>query len=270
MRRFLFLLLIVLLCGCSEADNSSNTATVGKYGESMPITRAEVCKMIALSKYSPEEIDLLERKIVFKDTDMNKWYDKYINSAFTGGYISGVDEEHFDPEGYLSLRQAQFLINKITNSEKLKLKYNEEDKDKPISYSMWVEAFEKSAKIANLKVANQSVVVYATKEQCSKLGDNFILTDKGLLKTDGIDFSAYDDCQINVITREKEIAAIKSIENDCPVIDNLTVVKANSKGIDVQLNGATRFFKIENSTYKEGDKVKISFLKNGAYEIKYM
>ena len=32
--------------------------------------------MIALSKYSPEEIDLLERKIVFKDTDMNKWYDK--------------------------------------------------------------------------------------------------------------------------------------------------------------------------------------------------
>ena len=170
----------------------------------------------------------------------------------------------------MSLRQAQFLINKITNSEKLKLKYNEEDKDKPISYSMWVEAFEKSAKIANLKVANQSVVVYATKEQCSKLGDDFILTDKGLLKADGIDFSAYYDCQINVITREKEIAAIKSIENDCPVIDNLTVVKANSKVIDVQLNGATRFFKIENSTYKEGDKVKISFLKNGAYEIKYM
>ena len=157
MRRFLFLLLIVLLCGCSESDSNSNTATVGKYGESMPVTRAEVCKMIALSKYSPEEIDLLERKIVFKDTDMNKWYDKYINSAFTCGYISGVDEEHFDPEGYLSLRQAQFLINKITNSEKLKLKYNEEDKDKPISYAMWVEAFEKSAKIANLKVANQSI-----------------------------------------------------------------------------------------------------------------
>ena len=112
MRRFLFLLLIVLLCGCSESDINSNTATVGKYGESMPVTRAEVCKMIALSKYSPEEIDLLERKIVFKDTDMNKWYDKYINSAFTCGYISGVDEEHFDPEGYLSLRQAQFLIKK--------------------------------------------------------------------------------------------------------------------------------------------------------------
>ena len=76
--------------------------------------------------------------------------------------------------------------------------------------------------------------------------------------------------KLMLLQEKKEIAAIKSIENDCPVIDDLTVVKANSNGIDVQLNGATRFFKIENSTYKEGDKVKISFLKNGGYEIKYM
>lgn len=268
MRRFLFLF-ILLLCGCSESNNIA-VSSLGRYGENMPITRAEVCKMLALSKYNPEEIDLLERKIVFKDTNMNKWYDKYINAAFTSGYISGVDNEHFSPDDYLSLRQAQFLINKVSNSDKLKLKYDESDKDKPISYAMWVEAFEKSTQNAKLNLLTQSIVIYATKEQCSKLDDDFIFTDKGLLKTDGIDFSPYYDCQLRIISKGKEVCAIKSIENDCPVIDNATVVKSDSKGIEIQLNGATRFFKVENNAYKEGDKVKICFMKDGTYNIKYM
>lgn len=268
MRRFLFLF-ILLLCGCSESNNIA-VSSLGRYGENMPITRAEVCKMLALSKYNPDEIDLLERKIVFKDTNMNKWYDKYINAAFTSGYISGVDNEHFSPDDYLSLRQAQFLINKVSNSDKLKLKYDEGDKDKPISYAMWVEAFEKSTQNAKLNLLTQSIVIYATKEQCSKLDDDFIFTDKGLLKTDGIDFSPYYDCQLRIISKGKEVCAIKSIENDCPVIDNATVVKSDSKGIEIQLNGATRFFKVENNAYKEGDKVKICFMKDGTYNIKYM
>lgn len=270
MERFLFFMILIMLCGCSGEKNTTTLSTVGKYGENIPITRAEVCKMMALAKYNSEDIDLLERKISFEDTDMKKWYDKYINSAFTSGYVSGVDDTHFEPEGYLSLRQAQFLINKISKSEKLQLKYNPEDRDKPISYAMWVEAFEKIAEKEKLNFISQDLVVYATKDQCSKLGEDYILTDKGLFETDGIDFSAYYDCKLNVITKGKEISAIKSIVSDCPEINNATVVQTNSKGVDVKINGATRFFKIENSPYKKGDKVKISFLKNGNYEIKYM
>lgn len=259
-RSFFIVVMVLALVGCGKSSDSIKTGVVG---ENEPITRAEAAKMVSLNKYNIEEINSLERKITFKDTDISKWYDKYINAAYTSNLIAGVDVEHFAPEEYLSLRQAQFLLDKIKSDNKVKLQYKPEDKDKPIPYNIWVAAFEKDMNTERLK--SENIKIYADSSQCKKLSDNYIISDLGLTYYEG-DEKLESGNEIGAIVNNRVIVALKSV-NQVKEFDNLEVVEATDKYVRVKVPGGTRKFEIKDNTAIVGEKIKIEIDNNGVYSI---
>lgn len=261
-RNFFVIIMVLALTGCTKGEAvSQNTGIVG---ENQPITRAEVARMVALNSYSIEEINGMERKITFSDTDISKWYDKYINAAFSANIIAGTDSEHFAPDEYLSLRQAQFLLDKLKTDNKVKLQYEQEDKDKPIPYNIWVAAFEKDINTEKLKSCE--LKIFGDKKQCKRLGNNFIVTDLGLTFYEGYEVLAADEI-ISAIVNRDTIVAIKSI-NKVEEYENMEIVEKGEGFIKVKVPGGTRKFQVNESSGEVGDLVNIIVEGDGMYKIK--
>lgn len=260
-RKFLALILILALSGCTKT--AVNNTQMGIVGENEPITRAEVARMMSLNSYTIEEINKMERKITFEDTDISKWYDKYINAAFSAGLIAGVDEAHFAPEEYLTLRQAQFLLDKMKTDNKVKLQYAQEDKDKPIPYNIWVIAFEKDMNTEKLKT--QELKIYADKNQYSKLGDNFFITDIGITYYEGYEQLASDD-EITAIVNESTIVALKTIGRASEYTD-MEVVDRGDEYVRVKVPGGIRKYSVESNSVNVGDIIKIKIESDGTYTV---
>lgn len=250
-RIFFVVIMVLALSGCNKG--SVNNTQLGVVGENEPITRAEAARMVSLNVYSIEEINTMERKIVFNDTDISKWYDKYINAAFCGNLIAGVDSERFAPEEYLSLRQAQFLLDKLKPDNKVKLQYAQEDKDKPIPYNIWVAAFEKDMNTEKLKTVE--LKIYADKFQCKKLGDDFFVTDLGITFYEGYE-NLSSDKQITAIVNGNTVAALKNI-NSVKEYDNLEVVESDENYVSVKVPVGIRKFEVNGNSAEAGDVVKI-------------
>ncbi|MGN1318778.1 MAG: S-layer homology domain-containing protein [Lachnospirales bacterium] len=270
MPRIIFILFTFLvLCGCTEVkNNDTNTYDkTGEIGEKIPVTRAEVSKMLALSRFSLDDIKNMERTIKFNDTDVELWYDKYINASYNAGLIAGVSEKEFKPDENLTLTQAQSLIKKINTRGNFELKYNEADKDKPISYKIWLEAFTKAV---GDKVTVCDIFVYATDKFCSDLGDKYILCNGGLRGAEGVDLSPYQDKIISVVMKDSEIVGVVKITNENPTLNNAEVINSTKGSITIKLNGAERKFNVDNgdNLFKIGDKVDVSFKNDGEYDIK--
>lgn len=262
-RKFFALTLIIVLAlpGCTKT--AVNNTKMGTVGENEPITRAEAARMMSLNSYTIEEINKMERKIVFEDTDISKWYDKYINAAFSAGLIAGVDENHFAPEEYLTLRQAQFLLDKMKPDNKVKLQYAQEDKDKPIPYNIWVIAFEKDMNTEKLKT--QNLKIYADKNQYGKLGDDFFITDIGITYYEGYEELCCDD-EISAIVNGNTIAALKTIGRALEYTD-LEVVEKGEKYVRVKVPGGIRKYSVEENSADVGDIIKIKVENDGTYTV---
>lgn len=257
---FLLSVLIFCLCGCNKKYQPKQT---GAIGENQPVTRGEVARMVALNQYSIEEINTMDRQIAFSDTNINEWYDKYINAAYSAKLIAGVDEEHFEPDGYLTLRQAQFLLNKLSKDGSVRLQYLEEDRDKPIPEDVWIQAFEKSMNKDLLK--RETVNIYADSSQCKKLGNNLFVTDKGITYYEGYE-NISSDCKVTALMRGKDIVALVSVE---PITEysNLTVTDKSKDYVEVSLPSGTRRFKVGENDVVSGDKITIAVANEG-YSIK--
>ncbi len=268
LRIIVLIIMIICFSGCNQknAELNNKEAEIGFIGEKEPVTRAETAKMLALGRYSLNEINNLERTITFKDTDIGKWYDKYINAAYNAELIAGTDEENFSPEENLTLKQAQILIKKINSSGNFELKFSEADKDRPISYKIWLEAFNKAT---GNSVTECDIFVYATGKQCKELGDKYILCNGGLRGVEGIDFSPYEDKIVRVTMKENEILGISRIIDTAPILKNAEIIAADDSNITIKLNGAVREFNADNSEnlYSAGEKIDITFDKEGKYQI---
>ncbi len=263
-RNFFVCFVILMLSGCSlNGGGSAQNTVTGTVGENEPVTRAEAARMVSLNKYSLEEINKMERTIAFEDTDISKWYDKYINSAFTAGLIAGVDSTRFAPEEYLSLRQAQFLLDKLSADGSVRLRYAQEDKDKPIPYSIWVTAFEKCMDTAVLRTGTYKI--YADSSQCKALGDNYYITELGVTEYEG-DEKIDSTCEINAIVSKDAIAALKSV-NKIKEYTDLEVTECGNGYVKVKVPSGVRRFKVDKAELSAGDKINIEVDESG-YHIK--
>ena len=276
MRKILLIAMVcfglLLMAGCenNSADNVADGAvTEGKIGDDIPVKRSQVAKMLALTVYDINTIENMERTIVFEDTSVNQPYDKYINAAFNAGLISGADETHFEPDTYLSLEQAQFLLNKLDKTGTLKLQYNHEDRKKPISASMWTEVFERALELSgNTAVISCNIVPFATGKNCSALGDRFVMTDRGLLSYECCEDFEYTDCTITVLLRDKEILAFKSVVDKTPSIAGAVVVSVDEEGAVMDMGGVERYFYLDNTSgLKTGESVSFKYSGNSITEL---
>jgi len=218
-------------------------------GERLPITREAAAKMIALTFGTKAEINSQERTISFTDTSPENSYDKYINYACSKNYISGTGDK-FMPEEYLSVIQAQYIIDQLDSSNKIKINITDETKNKPISYNLWTEIYMKILKNLSGKdtikekfgLTAQRAVILATHENNSLIKEGFTITDKGLLKCGTLDLEPYIDKEISFWTKENEIIALSDITSQNPKIKNVYITENNNSSCTIFSGGAEKTY----------------------------
>lgn len=242
----------------TENPEIENTVKNADIGENIPIKRCLAAKMIALSFGTPKEINSEQRIINFQDTSPEKWYDKYINYVCAKKYMSGNNDK-FMPEEYLSVIEAQYIIDQIDKNGKIRINIREDTKNRPISYNLWTEIYIKTLQNISenktikekFNIQAKKVIPLGTSENNQNIKDGFVITDKGLLKCAGIDLMPYIDTEISLWEKENEIIALSDIITSSPTIKNAYIVE-NSGNVTLFSGGAEKTYeKTENITLPE-------------------
>ena len=248
----------------SESKNPSKPPAPENIGEQLPITRGLTAKMIALTFGTKADIDSTERTIPFSDTSADKWYDKYINYCCSKDYFK-KDENNFLPEEYLTVAQAQEIIDKIDTKRKIKINMTDETKNKAISYNLWTEIYievlknlsEKNSIKDTFGISAEKSVILALPENNKYMKQGFAVTDKGLLRCAGFDLSPYIDKEISFWTKENELFALGDITNKNPIIKNVFIIE-NNNTCKVFTGGAEKTYDKAENFNQKGNEIKIA------------
>ncbi len=234
-------------------------------GENLPITRGLAAKMVALTFGTVSEIDNTERTIQFSDTSPENKLDKYINYACSKKYINETGEK-FMPDEYLTVSQAQNIIDQIDGAHKIKINITDEIKDKPISYNLWTEIYTEVLKnIAGntpikekFGICAEKSIILALPENNKYIKEGFAVTDKGLLKCAGFDLTPYIDKEISFWTKENELFALADITSETPTIKNVFLTENTNDMCVIFTGGAEKTYKKSENLEVSGNESKIA------------
>lgn len=243
---------------------------IGKIGNGSPIERAIVARMLALANNTKNEIMNLERQINFKDTNTQNWYDKYINAVYIKGDMNGVFEDKFMPNDNLTLIQTQYLIDKYDTSKKVKIKIDDTNKDKPISYALWCDIYSKM--MLNKNIKEETFTVLATENTNSDLKDGYAMTDKGIYYFEGMNIQQYLNTKIKVLVNGIDIIAITEVLELEPILTRCYIENIKNNETTIFVGGARKILKNSDIQISEANVGKIADIKisqNKILDIEY-
>lgn len=254
----------------TESKIEDSEIKIGKIGNETPVNRATVSKMLALANYTKNEIFNLERIINFKDTDTKQWYDKYVNAVYTKGDMNGVLKDKFMPLENLTLTQTQYLIDKYDTTKNIKIKIDDTNKDKSISYALWCEIYSKM--MGNKNIQEETITILATEKTTSELKKDYVMTDKGVYCFEGMDFEKYLNTKIKVLVKDLDIIAITEVLETQPVLNRCYIENVTNNEVIIYIGGARKFLKTEDIEIQKDSIGKIADIKingNKIIEIEY-
>ncbi|MBM6828243.1 SpoIID/LytB domain-containing protein [Anaerotignum lactatifermentans] len=220
MRRILFLCLgLLLLCGC--AQQTVDRAVQGRIGDERAVSRAEAAKMISLAFYGPEELAELEQTAEFPDVSKDGDQYAYINGAVSMGFFSGDEDGNFYPEKELTLTQAQFLVDRLAPEFDSQIILTEENKNLPVSYSLWVQLWETALEhrrgeedLSSYGIEEQESLLLKTQEESGWF-------DKGNYWAAGIELMPYLGETLRFWQKDGEIVALLEVTEENGTAENV-------------------------------------------------
>ncbi len=259
-KNILLLLLGVILSGCVGGENiekeqvevqfAAEEVKAGRIGDHMPITRAQGAKMIALAFYESKELSHLEKKMDFKDLKDTDWFFPYINGAVALELMAG-EGDCFNPQSPMTLAQTQILMDKLNPDNHTKIKITEENKDKPVAYSLWMELFQEALQGRR---GEDSLYSYGFREQemilLEQMDGETILTTEGMLQRLGYDLKSYENRKLKVLIKGKEIVALLQVIDMEPVIEN-AYFRGKKGGIEIDTGRGKKFYAYEGDFLEE-------------------
>jgi len=210
-----------------------------KFGGGMSISRACVARILALSFCDLNLNENQKRVINFIDTNPTKWYDKYINLVFDKKLMNGEGDKFF-PEENLSIIQTQYLLDKINPENKIKIKITDENKNKNISYALWVKLFCDAISGLDNKLENKKITVLATHAQNKKIPEDYLITDQQFFSCEGMCLDSLVDKSLEVLVRNNKIAMILS--SDCEIDLDANIIKQDNEKIFLSSGPVKRIF----------------------------
>ncbi len=290
----LFCIAMLLLGGCKKENVQSReqpmqspktgtllqieNASVGRFGDDVPVTRGEMAKMIALAFYTPVEIAQMKNNIHFNDVSVEDWYYPYINTAVIEGYLSG-DGENFLPEENVTLEQTQSLINRLNPDNETRITINDENKNKAVAYSLWLELFKEALQGRRAEDSLYSYGIKPREQVLLDTADNgtILLMEDGLFTAIGRNLKPLENKKVRILEKDREIIAIEEILEEMPVIENAYFSTTNN-GIEIDTGDGVKVYEyadVENLPESgiadiqiEGDTViSITPLENGGRDV---
>ena len=225
-------------------------------GDLFPITRALAAKQIALLLRDKTTVDNLPRTIRFDDCSPEMWFDRYVNAACADGFWEDSGKS-FYPDGVVTLKTAQAMLDKMDKQNTIKLQLTPETENKPISYALFSDLIRQLANnLGNSGVTEQKLIILAAPENNSKLaGANFI-TDIGPMANSGMSMGEFIDTEISVLKKGTEVLAVLGVVTDSPTIKNAFIVSSDNSSITIFSGGAERSFST-SSAIKPPNSAKI-------------
>lgn len=214
---------------------------VGRVGDQMPITRAQGAKMIAMAFYEPKELLYIKKKSDFKDVKETDWFFPYINGVYALKIMAG-EGEFFYPHSPITLAQTQTLMDKLNSDNHTKIKITEENKEKPVSYSLWMELFQETLQERR---GEDSLYSYGMQEQelvlLEQADNETILTSEGMFQQHGYVLKGYENRKMKVLVKEKIIVALLEVLDMDPVIENAYLRKKEG-GIEIDTGSGKKIY----------------------------
>ena len=224
------------------------------HGDELAIPRALAARMLARASFDMEQIDALPR--VLADYTPDRWYDKYVNALHHAGY--GVQSAAaFRPHDFVTLAQAQELLDALNQSNTVRFQVDESNRDLPVSYALWNDLYRRfilqdtpggPSAMETFGISQASLVVLATWREEPQLTQWESLTDRGRFVHTGIALEAYVDTQIRALVAGDELLAVVDVESQTPTIRYAYVAAINSNSIALRSGGATRIYALGTGT----------------------
>ncbi len=270
----LLILTLVTSCGINTDNNKGHsssqneintndslqyfpTSIKGVVGDDIAITRGQVSKILALTYLTKTEINSMEPSIIFQDLSVDSWYYNYANAVANLGIIKG-DGVFFRGDDKLTIKEAQYIIDNLSNGSGTKLNVNDANEDKPISYGLWVELYnnlledtkgEETIK-EKFGLEIKTPIVLGTNKFNNTIGEKHSVTNEGLLGTEGQNLDLFLDKKIKIYEKNGELVTVLSVEDETPTIKNAFVVSYDIQSITIFISGITRIYKVNNG-YEE-------------------
>ena len=242
-----------------------------KVGDNAPISRALAAKMAVLALNDRYVVEAMDREIAFADCDESAWHDKYVNAAVVQGLMAG-DGGLFRPEDNVTIIEAQNILNALNQENTIKMRIDDENRDKAISYALWVQLYEKcldelwGEDIAQTGgIRGKSLIVLADNSNNSKLPAGNIIANSGPYTAFGIDCGEFIDRKINVLEKDGEILAVQNIESNAPLFTGAYIVACQEDRLSVFLGGAERTYEYDGEILDAGNICDFT-LQNGKAE----
>ncbi len=262
------LTILALLSSCgsgtvSENANRSKEVSGGdkivftgydeKVGDNIPIIRGEVAKIVALTLCTKDQIYNNSHQKEFEDLESKDIYYKYVNASVVSQYFE-TEEGFFRAYDNMTLEEAESVLKKINPNGQINLDITEDNKNKPVSYGLFVDLFTKALGelsggqvYSKYGLIQRTPIVLATSKDNKDLGQ-YIITDNGKLKSTNIDLSDYRDTEIDIYEKDDEIVMLRAFVTKTPTIENALLCSYDESKITLFAGGVYRDYKIVNGS----------------------
>ena len=227
------------------------------------VTRAELAKMISLLAYTREELDGLERVIIYEDTTKDKWYDKYINGIYTMGLLSEEEsqENKYQPMGYLTFGQLKKMLDHVLiqkNLEEQDMTLLSEElfgkleeiqgfqSDKAyVTKNKWLELYELLyKKVYTSKLEKKQLYILEVWENVETMEKWKIGSDKGDFYGDGLNLTIYKDKKVEVLCKGSQIVCVINPLQEETVLSNVWIEKQEEGQLHIFINGYKKAYSL--------------------------
>lgn len=250
MRKILLAVLVFCLCagffGCAKNEPApgGGGAEAGVYGEGKPVTRGEAARTLALCLYDYNEICALDPSAVYSDIDKDDRLYKYVNAAFTAEIMAG-DGERFRPGDYLTVGEAETIIENCDKSGRLSIEVDSGSEENPVSYYIWIEILSKMLEAGDFSgVSAESGVTL----KIGKSGEDlygYAVLDKGLFRTDGFLDADLEERLAEFLIRGDSIIGVISVVSEEIELKSCLVLNIKNGEAEVFADGVKKIWKCD-------------------------
>lgn len=253
----LIILCIIIICGIFLRNGNSNKEDTNSGNDQVQnpleetITRAQVAKMISFAAYTREECEQLVRVITYKDTDVDKWYDKYINAVTVLELME--EDKNFRPNDALTYGEVKQILEKLqlTDYKRLRFELTDDILSNKISSIDWLSVYEYiCTEIYNYVPTEKDIFVVMA--NCDKKENKWkVVGEDETYQSDGISLENCLNQTVTAIVKGNEILAIKQVKDDTISLENVWIIDGKEKSVSVFINGVERTFQTENILAEE-------------------
>lgn len=253
----LIILCIIIICGIFLRNGNSNKEDTNSGNDQVQnpleetITRAQVAKMISFAAYTREECEQLVRVITYKDTDVDKWYDKYINAVTVLELME--EDKNFRPNDALTYEEVKQILEKLqlTDYKRLRFELTDDILSNKISSIDWLSVYEYiCTEIYNYVPTEKDIFVVMA--NCDKKENKWkVVGEDETYQSDGISLENCLNQTVTAIVKGNEILAIKQVKDDTISLENVWIIDGKEKSVSVFINGVERTFQTENILAEE-------------------